>query len=78
MPQINVKEHPELRHVLTHISYAIRALAEGKTSEAIYELDQVEGLIMWESDEAMSAHIESINYGKPEDEELQRQEELQE
>lgn len=62
--KISIKEQAELRHVLAHIVYAIKALAEGNDNEAIYEVDQVEGLIFWEDDESMTKHLEAINYGK--------------
>jgi hypothetical protein len=63
---INIKEEPELRHALAHITYAIRALAEGNKAVAVYELDQIESLVFWEDDEHMTKHIEGINYGKEE------------
>lgn len=69
MAAINIKEHPELRHALAHMHYAIAALAKGNLAEAQYELDSIESLIFWESDEAMAGHLKSIGYGQPTDEE---------
>jgi len=80
--KISVKEQAELRHILAHMIYAIRANAEGHHAEAQYEVDQIEGLVFWEDDEAMTKHIEGIKYGCKEettemlDEELQGQEKL--
>lgn len=70
MAELNIKEHPELRHALAHMHYTIAALAKGNLAEAQYELDSIESLIFWESDEAMSGHLKSIGYGQtPTDEE---------
>lgn len=61
--KISVKSQAELRHILAHLIYAIRANAEGHHAEAMYEVDQIEGLVFWEDDEAMAKHIEAIDYG---------------
>jgi hypothetical protein len=46
-----LKNEPELRHVLAHLFYAIRALRNGQLRLSLYELESVEGLIFWgESD----------------------------
>lgn len=80
MAEINIKDHPELRHALAHMHYAIAALAKGNIAEAKYELDSIESLIFWESDQAMVEHLKSIGYGQtptheePTHEELQSQE----
>jgi len=78
--KISVKEQAELRHILAHIIYAIRANAEGHHAEAQYEVDQIEGLVFWDDDEAMTKHIEGIQYGKvqqAEEETNETEEELQ-
>jgi len=71
MENISIKEHAELRHALAHMYYAIQALAEGHAAEALYELKSIEGLVFWDSDEAMTAFCEAQH------EKLQRQKELQ-
>ena len=75
--KISVKEQAELRHILAHMIYAIRANAEGHHAEAMYEVDQIEGLVFWDDDESMTKHIEGIKYGLQQEEgqELQRKEE---
>ena len=57
--------------------YASRANAEGHHAEAMYEVDQIEGLVFWDDDEAMTKHTEDIKYGLHQEEgkELQGQEE---
>ena len=54
MSEISVKEHPELRHVLAHLYYAIEALSSGHSGEALYELRSIEGLVFWDTDERMT------------------------
>ena len=73
--KISVKEQAELRHILAHMIYAIRANAEGHHAEARYEVDQIEGLVFWDDDEAMTKHIEAINYGGSEEKEVVQDEE---
>lgn len=58
MAKINIKDHPELRHALAHIYYAIEAVSQGNCKEARYELESIEGLIFWEDDEHMTRHLE--------------------
>ena len=60
---MSIKEDSELRHVLAHIMMAIKASAEGNHKTALYELDAVEGLIMWDTDEQMNDYLEDIDYG---------------
>lgn len=74
--KISVKEQAELRHILAHIIYAIRANADGHAAEAHYEVDQIEGLVFWDSDEDMTKMLEKMQYGKMQQEE--EGEELQE
>ena len=47
---IDIKNEPELRHAFAHISYAIRALADGCPRVAQMELDSIEELIFWADD----------------------------
>lgn len=47
---ITIKTEPELRHVLTHIVYAIRALRNGCPRAAEAELLSIEEFILWEDD----------------------------
>ena len=51
---IVIKADPELRHVLSHMILALRALAEGHPRVAQYELQQIEGLVFFESDDDAS------------------------
>ena len=60
---MSIKEDSELRHVLSHIINAIRANAEGNHAQALYEIDAVEGLVMWDTEEQMNEYIVSIDYG---------------
>jgi len=60
MEKISIKEHPELRHALAHIYYAIEALAKGSKAEAIYELESIEALVFWEDDEHMTRFVENL------------------
>lgn len=64
MAKINIKEHPELRHALAHMFYAIRSLVEGHPAEADFELDSVEGLVFWEDDDHMTRAIEGKSMKK--------------
>ena len=59
----SIKSNAELRHVLSHLSLAISAIAKGNPNEAVYELEQIEGLLFFETDEEMSAYLRSIDYG---------------
>lgn len=54
----NIKHDPELRHVLSHIMNAIEHLAHGSTDAALHELESIEGLVFWESDEEMRVIVE--------------------
>ena len=64
MPEINIKDHPELRHALAHMVYSMRALIEGKASEAEYEIQQMEGMVFWEDDEHMSKYVKKLKLHK--------------
>lgn len=55
---MSIKHDPELRHVLSHLANAIEHLAHGSKDAALHELESIEGLIFWESDEEMRAHLE--------------------
>lgn len=57
---MSIKEDSEIRHVLAHIMMAIRANAEGNHKTAIYEIDAVEGLVMWDNEEQMNNYIEDL------------------
>lgn len=57
MAEINIKEHPELRHVLVHLKYAIDSLIKGDPQTAAYELESIEGLIVWDNDSQMEEYI---------------------
>ena len=62
MKELSIKEHPELRHALAHLYYALEALARGDKSEALYEIRSIEGLIFWDTDEKMT-HYSERKYG---------------
>lgn len=72
---ISIKEHPELRHALAHLYYAIEALSRDSKAEAIYELKSIEALIFWEDDEHMTRFVESLK--RKDDEKVQQEKELQ-
>lgn len=55
-----IKDEPELRHVLAHLIMAIDAITEGNLKVAKHEVESIEGLIMWNSDQDMINHIEDI------------------
>lgn len=46
-----VKREPELRHVLAHLYYAIDALRQGLPRLALLELQSIEGLVFWGTDD---------------------------
>lgn len=53
-----VKDDPELRHILAHLIMAIEAITEGNLKVAQHEIESIEGLVMWNSDQDMINHIE--------------------
>jgi hypothetical protein len=55
---ISIKMEPEIRHVLAHMIYAIEALANGNQGEAQYEIEQIKGLLFWDSDAASAGDME--------------------
>lgn len=57
---MNIKDCPELRHALSHMYIAIKALAEGSPKECLYELESIEALIFFEDDEHCRTYIENI------------------
>ncbi len=52
---ISIKLEPELRHTLAHMIYAIEALANGEPAEARYELEEIKGLVFWDSEGGQTA-----------------------
>lgn len=58
MTKISIKKHPELRHALAHMYYAIECLTRGKTDAALFELESIEGLIFWDDDRDMERSLE--------------------
>ena len=44
---IRIKDHPQIRHCLAHIMYAIQELAYGNKKTALYELEEIEEFISW-------------------------------
>ncbi len=85
---LDIKSEAELRHVLVHFSYAIRALADGCPRLALYELDSVAEMFLWadDSNEAIEADLAKRGVRDEEEgkeglqgqrEELQGKEELQ-
>jgi len=48
---MSIKEQPELRHVLAHLALAMDSLANGHPKDALYELENIHGLIFFASDE---------------------------
>lgn len=58
---MSIKEDSELRHVIAHIINAIRASAEGRHEVALYEIDAIEGLVMWDNEDQMTSFIRSLD-----------------
>jgi len=75
---MSIKEDSELRHVLSHIIMAIHANAKGDHQRAIYEIDAVDGLVMWDTDEQMNDYLRSIDYGLHEENEEKDDQEAKE
>lgn len=48
---MTIKADPELQHVLAHLIAAIRYTSEGDVEAARYELDSIEGLVLFDTDE---------------------------
>ena len=48
---INLKEEPELRHILSHLWLALWALTCGRKGEAKVELKSIESLIFYKNEE---------------------------
>lgn len=65
----SLKHNAQLRHVLAHLHQAIEHLAHGSTDAALHELESIEPMIFWESDEEMRAFLEGAEDGKSEAEE---------
>lgn len=79
---IDIKDEPELRHVLAHIFYAIEALKAGCPLATQFELDGVKELVFWGDDsyEAIEADLqrrEKLREEEDGQEELSGQKELQ-
>lgn len=53
-----IKHDAELRHVLSHVIRAIEHLAHGSTDAALHELESIDGLVFFESEEEMRAFLE--------------------
>ena len=47
---INLKEEPELRHILSHLWLALWALTCGRKGEAKVELKSIESLIFYKNE----------------------------
>jgi len=50
---IRVKSESELQHVIAHMMLALRALVAGNRTEAMYELNSVDGLVFFREGEVM-------------------------
>lgn len=46
-----IKQQPELRHVIFHLALAIECLGRGHRKAALYELEQIWGLIGFHGDD---------------------------
>lgn len=57
---MTIKADPELQHVLGHLSNAIRYTSQGDQEAARYELDSIEGLIFFDTDEAFVGHARGL------------------
>ncbi len=57
---MTIKADPELQHVLGHLSNAIRYTSQGDNEAARYELDSIEGLIFYDTDEAFVGHARGL------------------
>ncbi len=62
-PLLRIKDHPELRHVLSHLHGAIDAMARGERETAQYELESIEGLIFFEDDDEMTQYLKGAADG---------------
>ena len=47
---INLKEEPELRHILSHLWLALWAVACGRKGEAKMELKSIESLVFYKNE----------------------------
>lgn len=79
---IDIKDEPELRHALAHITYAIEALADPGgpcIRVAQMEIESIKELIFWgdDSNQALEADLGHRWEQNREEEDLQGQEELQ-
>ncbi len=59
---MTIKADPELQHVLGHLSNAIRYTSQGDNEAARYELDSIEGLIFYDTDEAFVGHARGLEH----------------
>jgi hypothetical protein len=57
---MTIKADPELQHVLGHLSNAIRYTSQDNPEAARYELDSIEGLIFFDTDEAFVGHARGL------------------
>jgi len=55
---MTIKQHPELRHFLIHVLYALEELVNGKPDAALYEIKGIEGLVCWEDDDDFRKYCE--------------------
>lgn len=58
-----IKEDSELQHVLAHLWLALEAVAKGENNAALYELDSIEGLILFDGDDDRLRFLKGIDYG---------------
>ena len=75
---MTIKADPELQHVLGHLVNAIRYTSQGDHEAARYELDSIEGLVFFDTDEAFVGHARGLEHGNEEKEPLQKSEPLPE
>ncbi len=61
---ICIKDQPEIRHVLSHLYFAIEALTEDHKLEALYELKSIESLIFWEDEAGQTRTCEGNDMAK--------------
>jgi len=62
-----IKSDPELRHVLAHLIEAIRMSAKGDEKASLYELESIEGLILFDDEEDFRRYVNGMSRSKEEE-----------